>query len=486
VHFLRSCDWGETQQRVLVQVHRESGTCVFRDLADRLADEAKRWVDLQTPGSQDTKTDAAQKYAVMREYLREDNVIPDDATSGCCVHGAACPVYPGVVLARFLRDKVKNDLGDGGSSSANPPSVPSDGPRPWYEEENLELLVKDPSHLPLIMNVGGLTCTDYTGMGKQLRDAGPSEKYHAIYMADRRKAASRGNEHVYFTECSDKYPALRKQREELPSHKVIAVRSDPAEQGDPVNRPRSLAAGICEEHLVWCGPEPDDVQKDFDSKFKRQTVLTGHVYMQADDYEIEQYVRCRANTRKQVLPETIPLQDIESILHLLVSPGQMTIKSEYEELPNFTENFIADISHHPGMGPKAGVLCPSLCTHPLLYSWKHKRLVLPSEMWAAQGLDYYAQHCGSRGRSPLMPFLISLPEHKQKIMIGNTMHIPSMTRFMVYVLSNCVWRDSLQKMPRQLDYDMTTATGNEDESDDGSAAIREDRVPPGPEASRTV
>ena len=115
---------------------------------------------------------------------------------------------------------------------------------------------------------------------------------------------------------------------------------------------------------------------------------------------------------------------------------------------NPDDAFICELDHHPGCGPRQGPLFPSICAHANMFSVKKQRIALPSELFLALGLDVFPAVSNNRGASPMLDPLRSLSIRQQKVLAGNSMHIPMMSYWILYVLSNCVRVDELSKMSK--------------------------------------
>ena len=57
---------------------------------------------------------------------------------------------------------------------------------------------------------------------------------------------------------------------------------------------------------------------------------------------------------------------------------------------------MADLDHNVNFGPVPGPDVPALDTHPKIFSFKEMRLVLGSELLAAQGVDMFESLAGKR------------------------------------------------------------------------------------------
>ena len=98
----------------------------------------------------------------------------------------------------------------------------------------------------------------------------------------------------------------------------------------------------------------------------------------------------------------------------------------------------------------AGALWPATLTHHQMYVFSLKRLATPGESFAAQGFDWFPEVAGGRRITPLKAIVEGLPYRHQKILVGNSMHVPSMMSFMLFCFAHIRKKDDLQKLPRPV------------------------------------
>ena len=126
------------------------------------------------------------------------------------------------------------------------------------------------------------------------------------------------------------------------------------------------------------------------------------------------------------------------------------------------DSYICDLDHHPSSkGPSGGKCFPTFLTHHTIYSWREAALATPSDLWLSLGVDVDAR-ATKRRLSPLTPIFNRLPHHKQQILRGNSMHVPSITAWMVYVFCHCAPRAKHEQMQWPLgDADVAEEVGSE-------------------------
>jgi hypothetical protein len=340
----------------------------------------------------------------------------------------------------------------------------SDCPSPWWAQPlfndaaNGEDEDGNPIE-PITINISGLTCKDFSMLGLQKRDAGVSSKEHTTYVATRKALCQRKEEHFYFSECAETYPTLQKQGPLASSHFQVSVRTGPEAMGFPTRRLRSFGAGVNRSTHVWVGPSVDKVQEDFANTFHRSIVLTGEVFLQASLRDIHDNSRALAAVRKKCLPEDFQSCEYSEYLDILAPPGVVMIKAEYEAAfaaDTLTPPFFADLAHHPFKGPAHGAFIPVLDTHPKTFTWnapspmQGERFLLPSELLASLGNDVYPSLSAGRSLSSLPSLLAKHPLAKQLMMIGNSIHAPTLAAWIYYVLGNSVPLERFNAMPGQV------------------------------------
>jgi hypothetical protein len=238
VQYVRACDWGPLQHKALCKqsVLLDQGrSCVFKDLNDRLHPDIQRWLDMVAP-VKETKTEhALAANNKITEHLAQNSswAFNRDATSYCSVHKRQCPAYPAQVAKRAAAQAMEMEAslasassdshlasrpGQGGDSSGHssctqkldgsshnrPASEAKASPVAWYEEMNA-MDVDSDAPAKLALSIGGLTCTDYSPLGKQKRGAGLQERHAAVWMQERRQLAQWLLEDIFFTENSERH-----------------------------------------------------------------------------------------------------------------------------------------------------------------------------------------------------------------------------------------------------------------------------------------
>jgi hypothetical protein len=443
VRFVRSCDVGHIQQYVLVQRSRlTSGAshCVFTDLLDALDAKARAMVTAMEPREGASLAEAAAAYSQMESYLLAECkwAFPSSQTAWCEVHRQKCPMHVGCILG--ARSGASEAIYLLTSSAGGAATASAAIGQPWWA--SLDPI--EPSQPPIVIHVAGLTCTDYSALGKQKHEAGHSNREHAAWIGTRKARGIAVEEDLYFTECAKHYRPSVRQAPLASTHHVVSLLIGPQLVGYPIYRLRGYAVGINRAKWVWVGPcTPVAVQSDFEVKFHRPVTVRGGAFLSASAVEVREFGSELASTTSNKLrisegrdndAESTSMADY---LHLLCSPAMICRKANYEKY--FTDNGIAppwfaDLDQNVGWGHGAvPSFVPTLVTHPRIYVWPKgldvggQRFLLPAELLTCQGF------CKD---NELHNIFKTLDIKSKGVLVGNGMHIPSLGAVMMYVLAN--------------------------------------------------
>lgn len=479
VDFLRSSDVGVAQRLVLVQrSYKESDgqACVFEDLAGSLVPAASDMIAEMEPEENLTPAAATEAYREMSKYLQAEWrwALPSSKTAFCIVHRRYCPMHPGWVL-RLARDGLSLDdiertidALDGQLLASLPGSSrdkrPSRVVTPWWKSESILRPPLDDNGVAkrrLLLHVSGLTCTDFCSGGAQKQDAGRSNREHAIWMGDRKARATLDEEDVYFTECAPNYKVQVKQAALHDTHHIMSVLTGPELFGYPAFRLRSYGAGINRLRFVWVGPPPASVQEDFARIFHVPVAMDARMYMTAPWSDVMAFSEGLATSRKIFFKRPPEVEgSLANSLHVLCPASMLSRKGAYERF--FVERgasppWFADLEHNPKFGaPSQSSFLPTILTHPRIYCWPHgleergQRFMLPDEMLFSHGFDMVPELCGDRPLSGLSAIFKELSDKSTGLLIGNGMHVPTLSAWILYVLSNIVPVDTFYQLEKLL------------------------------------
>ena len=308
---------------------------------------------------------------------------------------------------------------------------------------------------PLCINVSGLTCTDFSPLGLQSRESGKSERVHAVWECDRRHCARHELEHMFFSENSTRYPAEEKQGQLSDDYHILCMRVSPHELGFPMRRPRCFTAGVSKAKFHWLGPHGTEaIERDFKSWFRKDLLLDGDVFLNAEPSQVRAWVDSVLQRRRKSLPAAFESKNMDEYLSLLLSPSALGRKHVYDgdrAARGGSDAYLCDLDQNLGYGPSPGPLMPCLDSHPSIFSYNRRRLAIPIELLAAQGIDTLPSLQGNRKPSQLGMLLQKLEDRSVKSLLGNSIHVPSYAAWFLYILSNCSRKEQV-KIPAPLKF----------------------------------
>ena len=425
IEFLHSCDIAELPQKVLLWLAMNvdsAQSCVFADLEDRLPEDARDHLqNLAPPESADKETKAAA-YLEMWAYLHDNRqaCFHQFGTSFCLVHQRQCRVLgPATVPEAESQelDPISSSPGGGLVSSG-----------PWN---------------PFKLNLAGTVCKGWSYAGGRLQFSHSSERPHAIWSAERKARAEQNAEDAFVQECTLGYPVEEKLRDKLgDTHEIVMVKTGPESQGWPTTRPRSLTAGFNKKRWTWAGPSTDlAIQQEFDLLFSRSTELTGDVFFQADSDRVRKDIFLRLARRGGAADVGQELQFDKDLLLEVLPPGAVQRLIQYEQQMPSKQGiesgaFLCDVNQWPDQGcSTAGPWFPCQLTHATVVSMQKMRPAVGLEYLAAQGFHVFPKE-GDRHVATALPVFKELSTEKVVSLSGNSMSLPAMTAWLLYVLSN--------------------------------------------------
>ena len=444
-HVLRSCDFGVPQRKCLMaqsDMYDGGSSCVFCDLHDRLSEEHRNWISAASPTKGMLPQEAREANRNVANFLEQqrNTLFSLGSRSYCAQHNQMCPLHVLPAFRDLQKKQAKPDLAE----KASPARKRRRQCCPWWQQPgsaSLSTLCADKE--PLVLNISGLVCTDYTPLGKKkgCSGSGLTEPTHAVWSAERTWLAVNSLEDVFFTENSSSYPVTTKQVDPLAAtHDVKHVVVCPTELGFPMRRRRVFTVGIDRARWVWTGPSSaEEVQEDFLNVFGKSLEISGDVYACAPAEDIFAFSEERAGRRKTKLPKNFRDLPMREYLHCLLPPGAMCRLASYQkvraERKGISGSFFADLDHNVDYGPSCGPLIPSLDTHPNIFSFQHSRLLLPAELLQAQGINMFLNE-GEATVSPLASIFKDFSEVELRHFAGNSMHVPTFTAWMMYAFAH--------------------------------------------------
>ena len=304
---------------------------------------------------------------------------------------------------------------------------------------------------PLSIDVSSPPCVDWSVRGKQQGAAGPSEPSHWTYLAKRKSAAKARLEHLYFFECTRRYPIHEQVAFLDETHDIVHITWSPCQGGFPTNRKRLYAAGVARWSHVWVGPSTAaDVQADFEASFSRGLILNGDCYLHHDPVLHEADLQKKAlGTAFKKLPPSWRTMCFDELLPYILSPsalGRFTAwhthrKAQINSRLSAGSAFLFDLDQNSDHG-EGGSLFPTQTRHHSIYSCSSQVFATDVDCWAALGLDCSEAFAAGRGLSPVYKAMRTHTSKQQQQLRGNSMHVPTVAAWLVYVMSNMVAREA--------------------------------------------
>lgn len=479
--WVSSCDVGQLQREVLLKLSGLEGhrPCVFVDILNHMDPTAERFIRSIVPEPSQSAADKIDAHNQMHKFLHRNSkwAFGPDVKGWCCAHEQDCPVWPLQAWRKAQQCASEEDDQQWKRQRLDR--------KPWYMDPQFLScgLLRDCDESieePFIADVSCPCCQDWSAQGSALGEVGRTEPPHITYINKRRAGAELELENAFVFECTSRYPVVERQEVELAdTHVVLKVHWSPHEAGYPVRRPRLFSAGIARWSHIWIGPEGPDLQADFAKQFGASLMLDGDCFFQATDDERLSYINDLAESRGTRLPPDWKNMSLEDLSPYIGPPGKASRVAEWKshhaglELQaghSKAEAFLCDLDHHPGHGPAPGKLYPTFLTHHNIYSFSRGQLATDAECWSVLGLDARVPVDKGRPISPVYKIMSQYRSAQQQLLRGNSMHIPSITMWLVYVMSHCVRRADLQKLPQSV----SPAAGDFDEEEHNDDAERQD------------
>ena len=266
--------------------------------------------------------------------------------------------------------------------------------------------------------------------------------------------AERRLEHAYFHECVMGYPALSAQEDRLHStHNVLSITVNPLWYGYPASNARRFTAGLSRSALIYVGP--DNVQAEFDRLCMCRLMLSGSVYMQASLKEQLAEVREVASRRdlyfeddeenlRKMWRATLTLDQLKRLQSWHVAAHELCEPDAdvFYDLKDWCRK--RDWCRKSKPTPHV----PRQHCHSFLFSEELGRPLTSFENICTQGLDLYSSK-PTVAITNVLAIMKDLTIPQRQFLVGNSVHIPVYSMFILFVLANCIRRppESLELFP---------------------------------------
>ena len=219
----------------------------------------------------------------------------------------------------------------------------------------------------LRINVAGVTCHAWSGVGLQEHEAHSSEIPLAVWMAERVYMMEKGIEQMVFLECTPQFPA-QSRLEAAFAHlgaRVISLHDCPQLHGWPHRRKRVLACVISPQ-LEWQGPDSlQECQADYAARFHRECQVDHHLLLQATkDERVEEMLamawKRKYRVTKVEIVKMMDEGDFDGIAQLIFPPGAIDRLKAWEShfMKMAETSIMVDIDHR--LGEKGPFVAPLL------------------------------------------------------------------------------------------------------------------------------
>ena len=408
MRFLRSCDNGVIQQKVLTWISNEldgGKSCVFSELESVLDTATKEVLDAMEPTEEhrssndpDVREATVAAYQDIKAVLYQNRkrLFKSTAEAYCIQHqDCRCPLLP----ADF-NDTTK-----------------------------------------LRLNWSGTTCVGWSAVGHQKGHADASERDHHVWTAQRVALAEEGKEDGFFQECTVRYPVEEHLANSLEdTHRVVWVRWGPELQGIPARRPRLFSFGMARNRLVWVGPQaPEAIQADFAALFGSTTHLDGDAFLLLPEEQVKEWFTKKLN-EKFMFGDAATLVGDKALKRIL-SPMKLQTMEAYSKLReakgNSNGTFLADLEQSPtATQGTCGWEFPCQLTHGVIKSWRGERIFVGLEHLSAHGW-HVLPGAMEDYQSPMAPLFSKMSDHALKKLSGNGMSLQALAAWTVYCLAHC-------------------------------------------------
>ena len=168
--------------------------------------------------------------------------------------------------------------------------------------------------------IAGVTCTGWSQCGKRREFSDPSERQHAIFVAERLKRAEDLVDDIVFIECASTYKADEKLRALRSSHIILILCYGLERMGWPFRRCRTFVALLNKRTMAWCGP--DNFEADFSARFDRARGCDGDMLLCAPESGVlEEYVSLGAVQRNFTTEAHLKSVPNDLAMQLILPPG---------------------------------------------------------------------------------------------------------------------------------------------------------------------
>jgi hypothetical protein len=412
VCFFAACDNNKSCQKLILAMPPKLRPChLFKSLLEKLPDAEVQKIEGMRPDENASKEDQRVAYETMRQYLEKHAhklFKRAKRSPTCLIHkGRQCPL-----------------------NWEDPPPDPQ-GP-----------------YRALTSNWAGTTCTGWTPLGELRKDCDKAMEAFRLWTVGQ---SSLGLDFVFIenSECFEKSLFGLGSK-----YRIVGLKLSPHLMGYPLLRMRFYGCGINQDSIVWVGPTDDDgCEKEFMEIFGAITALEADVFVNADDPMSRRLFISQLAKNRGFKVGGDQVDDLS--IEKLMAPGTLQRYKDYQEVQASGNNtamggcFVADISQHASR-MRCGSWLPSLTCSSVMASLSKNHIFSPNEMDVAMGwpivrhgqmvaaYDKYYKRCVG-GKYD------GLTLGCRQRLVGNSMHLAVVSAFWLYIMSNCLRRESLER-----------------------------------------
>ncbi|OLP89574.1 hypothetical protein AK812_SmicGene28969 [Symbiodinium microadriaticum] len=255
----------------------------------------------------------------------------------------------------------------------------------------------------LVCNVSGINCYDFSAMGISKRFLGCSAVPFVVWLSERLLS----KEDFFVVECVCGFDDELLSELVRESFDMVCLEICPSMFGLPIARERKYMVFLA-KHMCWA---PEVVSKGhqqaFEQLFSCQVHMRGDELLRASPELVASHVHNMAQAHEAWL--------VQSGYHV-----QSSVMSNIRQKPEY-------------MGPMLSGYVPTLLQSSVLWSFRHRRLVLPVEMLELQGYNLLDQDPSRR--SCIETCLSEISDTAIRGMAGNAMHIQCIGNVLAFVLA---------------------------------------------------
>ena len=286
----------------------------------------------------------------------------------------------------------------------------------------------------LLGNAAGVTCIDWSKLGKKQKWLGPSAFPFLQWAVERTKSV----EDFVIVECVPNFDGELMAELFDGTFKQDDLLVSPRSQGDPVDRKRKYMILTRPKKLTWHSSVAEmGMQAAFDILFGRRVMIVGDDRLRAPEEAVNEHVAELAVARG--FPPTRASGRPWSYYQVLSPSLQRCVKEHENYLVEVlgeskSAQFISNLNQSPGYDGPVDKIMPTLLKSSILWSFRKRRGALPLEHFEAQGYVIY-EDGDDKFKCEFIDGLSQLSGSKLRRFAGNGMHLRSVGTVFLFVLA---------------------------------------------------